>query len=529
MVPRTGRTAAPDPPVGAGSPEIGRAARPPYGFTNDAGAGGSYAANAAPIYVEKAEHLVIRNCELHDGGNGLFAASSGTTVSREILVEGNFVHDNGNAASAYEHNSYTAAIGIVFQFNRYGPPTAGTSGNGLKDRSAGLVVRYNWIEGGNRRLDLVDAEDSSVIESDPAYRATHVEGNVLIEPEGAGNRQIVHYGGDSGNTAGCRKGTLSFHNNTVFSRRTDRTLAWPRRATLGSRSRPRPVRDPRRAPSAEQPGRQHQVERQRDQVGRRQHDRPCRDPRVLGQRAQRERQRDAEQAGGHDRGRDRDPEHGSEGGQAVPERGDRTDERAGPDPEQQRDRQLARHRAREASPSGAGLRCSVSSVKPSDCIPTLSETASTTGTNSASTTTRSNSGVKRPASSAHASPPPMLNSSQGKRSRNEAHAPTCRPSATCTPTSWNASSKAWRRTSSSNSSETASSPSTPTSRPARSTAGRARKRCCWNSARASDSGASSATVTGSRTISDSSRSAGPATARRRTGTTPASRPSRSTA
>ena len=202
---------------------IVRGARPPYGFTNDAGAASTYAANAAPIYVEKAEHLVIRHCELHDGGNGLFVASSGSTVSRDILVEGNFIHDNGNAASAYEHNSYTAAIGIVFQYNRYGPPTAGASGNGLKDRSAGLVVRYNWIEGGNRQLDLVDAEDSSVIESDPAYRATHVYGNVLIEPAGAGNRQIVHYGGDSGNTDGYRKGTLYFHNNTVVSRRTDRT------------------------------------------------------------------------------------------------------------------------------------------------------------------------------------------------------------------------------------------------------------------------------------------------------------------
>ncbi|MCU0231188.1 MAG: right-handed parallel beta-helix repeat-containing protein [Acidobacteria bacterium] len=200
-----------------------RGARPPYGFSNDAGAASSYAANAAPIYVEKAEHLVIRYCELHDGGNGLFVASSGTTVSRDILIEGNYIHDNGNQASAYEHNSYTAAIGIVFQYNRYGPPTPGAAGNGLKDRSAGLVVRYNWIEGGNRQLDLVDAEDSSLIESDPAYSATHVYGNLLIEPEGAGNRQIVHYGGDSGNAGGYRKGTLFFHNNTIVSRRPDRT------------------------------------------------------------------------------------------------------------------------------------------------------------------------------------------------------------------------------------------------------------------------------------------------------------------
>ena len=47
--------------------------------------------------------------------------------------------------------------------------------------------------------------------------------HVLIETEGAGNRQVVHYGGDSGNTAGYRKGTLYFHHNTIVSHRTDRT------------------------------------------------------------------------------------------------------------------------------------------------------------------------------------------------------------------------------------------------------------------------------------------------------------------
>src|SRR3712207_8345681 len=41
----------------------------------------------------------------------------------------------------------------------------------------------------------------------PSYRETHVYGNILIEPNGAGNRQIVHYGGDSGSRANYRNGT----------------------------------------------------------------------------------------------------------------------------------------------------------------------------------------------------------------------------------------------------------------------------------------------------------------------------------
>ena len=85
------------------------------------------------------------------------------------------------------------------------------------------MVRYNWIEGGNRQLDLVDGEDSTLIVADAAYRSTHVYGNVLIEPDAAGNRQIAHYGGDSGATADYRKGTLYFYNNSIISTRTDRT------------------------------------------------------------------------------------------------------------------------------------------------------------------------------------------------------------------------------------------------------------------------------------------------------------------
>ena len=191
-------------------------------FSDDGGATQAYDKNASAIYLEKGENITIRNSIFHDSGNGLFVASSDATVSRDILIQGNYIHCNGNSGSIFEHNSYTAAIGITFEYNRYGPLRTGAGGNNLKDRSAGTVVRYNWIEGGNRQLDLVDGEDSSTIRNDPRYRETHVYGNVLIEPAGDGNRQILHYGGDSGTTSAYRKGTLYFFNNTVVSTRTDR-------------------------------------------------------------------------------------------------------------------------------------------------------------------------------------------------------------------------------------------------------------------------------------------------------------------
>jgi hypothetical protein len=199
-----------------------RSAHPAYSFTDDQGAARAYSSNAAAIYVERAQHLVIRDCVLHDSGNGLFVgAYDGDT--QDVRIEGNWIHGNGNVGSAFEHNTYTAAIGIVYEANRFGPPRAGAIGNNLKDRSAGLVVRYNWIEGGNRQLDLVDAEDSMVLVNHPSYGETFVYGNVLIEPDGAGNSQIVHYGGDSGDESIYRKGTLHFYHNTLVSNRSGNT------------------------------------------------------------------------------------------------------------------------------------------------------------------------------------------------------------------------------------------------------------------------------------------------------------------
>ncbi len=200
-----------------------RGARLPNTYTGDDNLVHTYSQNAAAIHVELGEHIIIRDCIIRDSGNGVFVSSVAEDVSRDITIEGNYIHSNGNSGSIFEHNTYTAAIGIVYQYNRFGPLLSGAGGNNLKDRSAGMIVRYNWIEGGNRQLDLVDAEDSTVIRDDPGYARTDVYGNILIEPAGAGNKQIIHYGGDSGTLGDYRKGMLYLYHNTIVSTRTDST------------------------------------------------------------------------------------------------------------------------------------------------------------------------------------------------------------------------------------------------------------------------------------------------------------------
>lgn len=195
-----------------------RGGRSTHGFTGHDGSSKTYADNAAAIFVEHGEHVTIRDCALFDSGNGLFVANA----SRDIRVEYSEIAGNGNPNSNFEHNVYSEALGIVYEGNQLGALCAGCPGNNLKDRSAGTVIRYNWIEGGNRQLDLVES-DSEELRADARYAETFVYGNVLVENDDLGNRQIVHWGGDNGTSSTYRTGVLYLYANTIVSKRVGRT------------------------------------------------------------------------------------------------------------------------------------------------------------------------------------------------------------------------------------------------------------------------------------------------------------------
>ncbi len=195
-----------------------RSGRPGYTFTDRHGVEKDFANNAAAIHIEEGDHITVVGCALHDCGNGLFNSH----FTYDIVIRQNHIFDNGMEGRYYEHNSYTESHGIIFEYNNYGPLRTGCQGNNLKDRSSGTIIRYNWIEGGNRQLDLVETGYDSIY-NDPTYDETFVYGNILIEPDGAGNSQVLHYGGDGGDTDTYRQGTLYFYHNTVVSTRIGNT------------------------------------------------------------------------------------------------------------------------------------------------------------------------------------------------------------------------------------------------------------------------------------------------------------------
>ncbi len=202
-----------------------RRAHPSYTFTDASGAVRSYDMFGACIWVERGHSITIADNEVSDCQMAIFSKSTDDgdfALTKNLRVAANYFFNNGVANDWFEHTTYLQSVGLVLEFNRYGPMRSGAAGNQHKDRSVGSVIRYNYIEGGAHSLDLVEAEDfPSTALANPAYRSTFVYGNVLRNDAGA--RAIVHYGGDHfGSTPGAnwgeplfRKGTLYFFNNTV--------------------------------------------------------------------------------------------------------------------------------------------------------------------------------------------------------------------------------------------------------------------------------------------------------------------------
>jgi hypothetical protein len=220
------------------------------GFKDSAGAQRAYECGASSIYIMRAQHITILRNTLLNSNNGLFVNSNNGNQVSNVSVLFNHIFGSGIAAGQggctyYGHNVYTEANGIRFAFNRFGAARAGTGGNMLKDRSAGLVVEYNLFQGNGQLetslgygsivgtmpgfshvMDLVESYDPGVglYPLGAVYQNVVVRGNVIladgtqIGDAGAnGVSTMVHFGGDQGDGSKYRK-FLHFYNNTLVSR-----------------------------------------------------------------------------------------------------------------------------------------------------------------------------------------------------------------------------------------------------------------------------------------------------------------------
>ncbi|MBI4510403.1 MAG: hypothetical protein HY698_12270 [Deltaproteobacteria bacterium] len=192
-------------------------------YTASTGETRTYANGAASIAITPGDNIMIRGCTLTGSGQGIFTLSKSeheNTLVREIVIERNRIFGNGVVGSDRQHNAYIQALGVLVQYNYFGPTRQGALGGNLKDRSAGTVIRYNYIDGGARTVDLVDAQEHVTHAlADPRYRTTFLYGNILIARPGAA-ANIIHFGGDTqGFEQNFRKGTLYAYQNTILIER----------------------------------------------------------------------------------------------------------------------------------------------------------------------------------------------------------------------------------------------------------------------------------------------------------------------
>ena len=194
-------------------------------FTDAAGERHPYSEFGACIWVERGHYVSIADNKITDCTQAIFSKSTDDgdfAQTKHIRIVGNNMYNNGISGSVRVHTTYIQSVGVVYEFNRYGPLREGSTGNSIKDRSVGTVIRYNRILAGARALDLVEAEDFPIAaKANLAYRATYVYGNQIVKDRRKGS--TIQYGGDhNGSSPGAnwgepnnRKGTLYVFHNTV--------------------------------------------------------------------------------------------------------------------------------------------------------------------------------------------------------------------------------------------------------------------------------------------------------------------------
>ena len=183
------------------------------------------------IYVEFAQHLTVRNCEINNCDLGFFCNSKDGTpleLSGDIVIEHCHIHDNGYPGNYGEHNLYTEAMGITLQYNLIGPLRDGADGEQWKNRSAGTRARYNeWIMGpGPGTCMWLESPQGGqgVIDLDPSYKTNWVYGNVIYNPPNSQGGLMIRF--DALGIEGVpRSGTLFFYNNTVVNQ-ADQSQRW---------------------------------------------------------------------------------------------------------------------------------------------------------------------------------------------------------------------------------------------------------------------------------------------------------------
>ena len=206
-------------------------ARPSYSFTAENGTVAKYDSFAACIYSRSAKHILIDNNVMTNCGLGFYnwtgdGTSGGNTwwdgVQVDTTLRGNYFYNNGTPGSYTEHQTYTESLGVTLEYNKFGPQTSGSLGSQLKDRSAGTVIRYNYIQQSPAGwdMDLVEPQNGwPALGPSPTYSQAFVYGNTIVNT-GVYDPNYIHWNEDQMDGQGRAEmaaGRLFFYDNTIVT------------------------------------------------------------------------------------------------------------------------------------------------------------------------------------------------------------------------------------------------------------------------------------------------------------------------
>ena len=181
---------------------------------------------AEAFYVLGGHNICIQGNKMHNCGQGVFVNSTNHDrfQSHRIHICNNWIYDCSSNGSFSTHGMYLEAIGTIVEYNYLGQVLEGSNGDTVKERSCGVVYRYNYIVCSANGVAFRDPsnEDSAqngLLEAQALdslgelmVKSIYVYGNTFVIKRGT--PQAVVAVGDGGNGE-IREGKVYFYSNVV--------------------------------------------------------------------------------------------------------------------------------------------------------------------------------------------------------------------------------------------------------------------------------------------------------------------------
>lgn len=203
-------------------------AHPTKTRTKKSGTTGPWGEFGCAIYGIGFDNVCIQGNKMHDCGLGIFVNSilAERFQSRNLHICNNWIYDCSSIGSYSTHSSYTECIGTIYEHNYIQRVISTSNGDTVKDRSTGVVFRYNYMEVSANAISLRDPSsensnqngwlESQAVDSlgELMINSAFVYGNTFINHNSAPQSIVVI--GDGAN-AEYRQGSLYFYSNVVAS------------------------------------------------------------------------------------------------------------------------------------------------------------------------------------------------------------------------------------------------------------------------------------------------------------------------